>query len=221
MEVGFYQTEAFLEKVDMDVVVAPFHTLPLKVATVHMAHARITEFQTFEAVLTKTVAVARSLDCRSIVVHPGNGRLKQVEGWITANIDPLLAAAGMVLCWETFAGRRRFLAGIDQIAALCEQREQHRAYYDTSHLHKPQAELLADVENYDKVIGCFHVSNRSQRLGQQHLPLQHAEGDIAFEGFLMTVAGSGFEGPIVLEYLSEYHKHLLPDALWARELLAV
>ncbi|MEW6664407.1 MAG: TIM barrel protein [Thermodesulfobacteriota bacterium] len=221
VEVAFHLPEKFLEKVDLAAVVAPFSTLPLKVTTVHMAHARITEFQTFEAVLKKTIAVARDLGCRNIVVHPSNARLKQVEGWIEAKINPLLADAGIMLCWETFAGQRRFLSGIEQIADFCQGKEYHRACYDTSHLHRPQAELLADVENYAQVIGCFHVSNRSERLRQQHLPLRHPEGDIAFEELLMAIVRRGFQGPIVLEYLPACHEHLLPDALWARRLLAV
>jgi sugar phosphate isomerase/epimerase len=221
VEVAFYQTEAFLENVDLAAVAAPFNTLPLEVTTVHMAHARITEFKTFEAVLTKTIAVARSLGCRRIVVHPSNARLKHVEVWIAAEINPLLEDAGIILCWETFAGRQRFLSGIEQIVDFCQGMGHHRACYDTSHLHKPQAELLADVENYVQVIGCYHVSNRSQSLRQQHLPLRHPEGDIAFEEFLMAIERRGFLGPIVLEYLPAYHEYLLPDALWARKLLAV
>jgi sugar phosphate isomerase/epimerase len=160
VEVAFHQPEAFLETVDLGAVSAPFNSLPLKVTTVHMAHARITEFQTFEVVLTKTIAAARDLGCRSIVVHPSNARLKQVEGWIEAKINPLLEDAGVMLCWETFAGQRRFLTGIEQIADFCQGKEYHRACYDTSHLHKPRAELLADVEDHARVIGCFHVSNR-------------------------------------------------------------
>ena len=221
VEVAFYQTEAFLEKVHVAAVVAPFTTLPLEVTTVHMAHARITEFQTFQAVLKKTIAVARALDCRSIVVHPSNAKLNHVEGLIAGEVDPALEEADVTLCWETFAGRRRFLTGIEQIAAFCQGKAQHRACYDTSHLHKLKPQLLADAERYVQVIGCYHVSNRSQRLRQQHLPLQHPEGDIAFEEFLITIDRLGFKGPIVLEYLPAYHEHLLPDAFWARKLLAV
>ena len=80
---------------------------------------------------------------------------------------------------------------------------------------------MADVENHGRVIGCYHVSNRSEQLRQQHLPLRHPEGDIAFEELLMAIARRGFEGPIVLESLPAYHKHLLPDAMWAKRLLAV
>jgi len=50
VEVAFYRTDAFLEKVVLDAVVAPFNTLLLKATTVHMAHARITDFQTFETI---------------------------------------------------------------------------------------------------------------------------------------------------------------------------
>jgi sugar phosphate isomerase/epimerase len=31
-------------------------------------------------------------------------------------VDPLLARTGVALCWEDFAGRRRFLSGVENIA---------------------------------------------------------------------------------------------------------
>lgn len=80
---------------------------------------------------------------------------------------------------------------------------------------------MQDVEIHAPIIGCFHVSNRSARPGMQHLPLRHPDGDIVFDEFLMTLARREFHGPVVLEYLPDWHGHLLPDALWARNPEAV
>ena len=115
VEVAFYRPELFLQRVTMEKVLAPFSWLPLRVTSVHMAQARITEFDTFIKVLRKTILIAQGLDCSLIVVHPTNARLEEVEGKITASVDPLLAQAGVTLCWETFSGRRRFLSGIEGI----------------------------------------------------------------------------------------------------------
>ncbi len=228
VEVAFYQPDLFLSRVQVDKVLAPFSTLPLRATSVHMAQARIAEFDAFLAVLRKTIAIAQDLDCALIVVHPTNARLAEVEEKIAAAVDPLLAQAGVTLCWETFAGRRRFLSGIEGIAAFCRGREhhvvrqgsRHAACYDTSHLHKPQAEVLADIAAYSDCIRCFHLSNRSGNSGQQHLPLRHPEGVLNFEEIVAAIAASGLEGSLTLEYLPQHHHHLLKDALWVSQMLA-
>jgi len=119
VEVAFYRPELFLQRVTTKKVLAPFSTLPLTATSVHMAQVKIADFGTFLAVLRKTISIAQGLDCSLIVVHPTNARLEEVEGKIAAAVDPLLAQAGVTLCWETFAGRRRFLSGIEGIAAFC------------------------------------------------------------------------------------------------------
>jgi sugar phosphate isomerase/epimerase len=219
VEVAFYRPEPFLARVEEAAVAAPFATLPLRVTTVHMAHAWITEFATFRAVLEKTFDIAQALDCSRVVVHPSNARLEDVEGWIMAEVNPLLEAADITLCWETFAGQRRFLSGIEEISAFCQGKRYHRACYDTSHLHKPRAELLADVARYAPAIGCYHLSNRSEHRRQQHLPLCHPEGDIDFQELIIAIIRSGFQGPLILEYLPEFHHRLGDDARWIKNQL--
>lgn len=219
VEVAFYRPEPFLAEVSVEDVVAPFAALPVTVTTIHMAQARIAGFDVFVQVLHKTLAIARALGCSLVVAHPTNARLAEVENKIATVVDPLLAQAGVTLCWETFSGRRRFLSGIEGIAAFCRDREHHAACYDTSHLHKPQAEVLADVIRYSDCMRCFHLSNRGAGQGAQHLPLRHPEGVLDFEGILACIARSGFSGPLTLEYLPQFHGDLLPDGLWAKEAL--
>lgn len=219
VEVAFYRPELFLQEVTPEKVLAPFARLPLTVTSVHMAQARITEFDTFIQVLRQTIPIAQGLDCSLIVAHPTNARLEEVEGKITAVVNPLLAQAGVTLCWETFAGRRRFLSGIEGIAAFCRGREHHAACYDTAHLHKPQAAVLADIGEYSDCICCFHLSNRGAEGRQQHLPLRHPAGALDFEEIAAAIVESGLEGPLTLEYLPQYHHHLLEDALWVGQML--
>ena len=213
VEVAFYRPQLFLERVAVEDVVAPFSTLSLRATSIHMAQARIAQFDEFLAVLHKTIPVAQALDCHLIVAHPTNARLADVEQKITGAVDPLLAQAGVTLCWETFIGRRRFLSGIEGIAAFCRSRPHHAACYDTSHLHKPQAEVLADIASYADCIRCFHLSNRGSQKGQQHLPLRDPQGVLDFEEILVAIAKSGFSGPLTLEYLRQFHDHLVADAL--------
>jgi len=235
VEVAFYRPELFLQRVTPEKVLAPFSRLPLRATSVHMAQAQIADFSTFLTVLRKTIPIAQGLNCSLIVVHPTNARLEEVEGKITAMVDPLLAQAGVTLCWETFSGRRRFLSGIEGIAAFCrggalslvlspveglpKGRQHHAACYDTAHLHKPQAEVLADIADYSDCIRCFHLSNRGAEGRQQHLPLRHPEGILDFEEIVAAIVESGPERPLTLEYLPQYHHHLLEDALWVGQML--
>ncbi len=219
VEVAFYRPDLFLQRVMPEKVLAPFSRLPLRATSVHMAQARITEFDTFVEVLRKTISIAQGLNCALIVVHPTNARLREVEGKIAATVDPLLAQARVTLCWETFSGRRRFLSGIEGIADFCRKRQHHAACYDTAHLHKPQAEVLADIVEYGDCIRCYHLSNREAQGRRQHLPLRHPEGILDFEQIIAAIIESGLEGPLTLEYLPPYHHHLLEDALWVSQML--
>jgi sugar phosphate isomerase/epimerase len=213
VEVAFYRPQLFLERVTVEDVVAPFSTLSLRATSVHMAQARIGQFDEFLAVLHKTIPVAQALNCRFIVAHPTNARLADVEQKIISAVNPLLAQTGITLCWETFAGRRRFLSGTEGIAAFCRDKPNHAACYDTSHLHKPQAEVLADIADYADCVRCFHLSNRGSQEGQQHLPLRDPQGVLDFEEILVAIAESGFDGSLTLEYLPQFHDQLVADVL--------
>jgi sugar phosphate isomerase/epimerase len=184
-----------------------------------MAQARIGQFDEFLAVLSKTIPIAQALNCRLIVAHPTNARLADVEQKTAFTVDPLLTQAGIVLCWETFAGRRRFLSGIEGIAAFCQGKPHYAACYDTSHLHKPPGEVLLDITSYADCIRCFHLSNRGTQAGQQHLPLRDPQGVLDFDEILAAIAGSGFGGSLTLEYLTQFHDQLVADALWAQAVL--
>jgi sugar phosphate isomerase/epimerase len=221
VEVAFHNTHLFLEKVDIRSVVAPFSALPLQASSLHMCHAKLTKPDVFVAALEKTVQIAEALSCPVIVVHPCygslKGRLQEVNTFLAQRIDPLLERAGVLLCWETFSSRRRFLSGIEGIAAFCEGRKWHAACYDTSHLLKPQEEVIADIKLYSQFIKCFHLSNRSE--AEQHLPLRHPQGELDFGEILRAIVTSGFFGSITLEYLNKYHDHFLKDALWVKGML--
>lgn len=217
VEVAFHKTHLFLDNVAIRDVVAPFSELPIKAASVHMAHANIRKPDEFAAVLEKTLQIAKILRCPAIVVHPSRGSLQEVEAFLTGQIDPLLEQEEVVLCWETFTSKQRLLSGIEGIAAFCEGRPWHAACYDTSHLHKSQKHVLADIKNYAQIIKVFHLSNCSET--KQHLPLSDPEGALDFTEILRAILASGFSGSITLEYLKEHHQQLLEDARWIKRML--
>ena len=90
-------------------LVYPFEQLKIKVSSVHMAHERITKPNEFFETLTKTVAITKKLRCENIVIHPSNAKLEDIKGFIEQKINPLLEKEEIYICWETFAGKRRFL----------------------------------------------------------------------------------------------------------------
>lgn len=219
VEIAFYRPDLFLDQVRLEDVVAPLASVGLAATSIHMAQARAADIHTFAAVLRKTIALAQEVACSLIVAHPTSGRLVELAPQIETYLQPLLDNSGITLCWETFEGKRRFLAGIEGIAAFCQSRPHHAACYDTSHLHKGQAALLADVAAYGRQIRVYHLSNRGSGPTRQHLPLCDPSGELDFRRILEAIARSDFCGPLVLEYLQEYHDQLVPDALWAGSIL--
>lgn len=212
VEVAFYMPQSFLHIVNIEDVVAPFKNLEMKCSSVHMAHARITEPFIFESVLRKTIEIARALDCNIIVAHPSFGKLEQAESFIDGTVSPLLEENAIFLCWETFSGKRRFLSGMEGIAAFCMKRNRHKVCFDFSHIHEKQEKLLEDIDKHFDLIYVFHMSNRVVERKLQHLPIFHEDADLDFHRILQFLKRRGFSGGIVLEYLPEYHGFLKKDA---------
>lgn len=101
VEIAFHKSQLFLENVAISDVLTPFSKLPLTVASVHMAHAKITKPETFVAVLEKTIRIAEALGCGFIIVHPSygslRGSLEEFNAFFAQRIDPLLEATNTTL----------------------------------------------------------------------------------------------------------------------------
>jgi len=176
-----------------------------------MAHAPLNKWdhsqEFFLKVLDKTIGIAQSLDCQLIVAHPSNGKLGDVQGFLDEIVRPMLDEADMILCWETFLGHHRFLRGFEDLADFALPRPEFAVCYDTAHLRRDTAETCANIKEYTPVIGVFHVSNWKFR--RQHLRL--GDGEIDFHKVFKTMAEQ-YDGPIILEYLKEFHPYLMMDS---------
>ncbi|OIN96045.1 hypothetical protein AUJ66_07595 [Candidatus Desantisbacteria bacterium CG1_02_38_46] len=214
IEVAFYFPKSFLEKVSVESVVAPFKKLGIAASSIHLAHARVTEPQIFESVLRKSITIAGELNCDTLVVHPSFGKLDDAKSFIDNMVDPILDENGIFLCWETFESKRRILSGIDGIANFCSTKIWHRACYDFSHIHKPQEEVIREIEENFDFIRVFHVSNRIAEKRKQHLPLFYSQDktDLNFHQIFKFLVQKEFAGNIVLEYLPEYRNYVKSDA---------
>lgn len=207
VEVAFHKPEPFMGRVKVEAVVEPFGTLNIPVLSVHMAHAPINRPGMFVAVLEKTLDIARQLGCSLIVAHPSNGRLEEVEGFLEAAVRPMLDEANAILCWETFLGRRRFLHGFEDLVDFVFHRPEFAVCYDTAHLRRGTQEIRKDIAENTLLIGVFHISNWEFR--KQHLRI--GDGEIDFKKVMRTVK-QWYEGPVILEYLREYHPYLEYDS---------
>jgi len=214
VEVAFYFPKSFLEKATIESVVAPFQKLNLIVSSIHLAHARLTEPGIFEQVLKKSIAIAKTLNCNTFVVHPSFGKLVQVKSFIDNVVDPLLDENRIFLCWETFMSRYRILSSIEEIVNFCRGRFWHRACYDFSHIHKKQEEVLEEIERNLNYIRVFHTSNRIAEKRRQHLPLFYSDSspDLDFIRILEFLVEREFNGYIILEYFPKYTESVKADA---------
>jgi len=216
VEVSFFSPELFLRNVRIEDVIEPFQSLAMEVSSVHMAHANITDFPLFELILDKTVQIAKKLDCKNIVVHPGKGTIEEVSGFIGSTVDKILSKEKIYLCWETFTSKKRFLSGISGVADFCHGRQWHKACYDFSHMHIDQEKTIKQISRYLDCIRVFHISNRIVDKELQHLPVFYkgvGDLDLDFMEILKLLKEKNFNGNIVLEYFPEYSEHLVEDAM--------
>ena len=216
IEVAFYRPEVF-RKINIDKIVNPFEQLKIKVSSVHMAHEKITKLNEFFETLIKTITIAKRLRCKNIVIHPSNAKLENIKGFIEQKINPLLEKEDIYICWETFAGKRRFLSGIEEIIKFCKAHSRYFACYDFSHLHKPQESVISEIREYLNFIRIFHLSNWSEQ--RQHLPVFSEEGSLNFKIILQALKQEEFKGNFILEYLPEFHSELIKDCLEVKQIL--
>lgn len=182
-----------------------------KILSVHLPHVRITHPHELSAVLLRITQVSPFLHEKPLVIHPTNASLK--DGLATLNnvlqaYSAVLRWRSMPLCWETFLSKRRFVNTIESIAGAGLY-----ACYDTSHMRRDTNRVLEDFEKYKDNIKVVHLSNWDED-NRQHLPLR--EGTIDMRKVLRWL-DKYFDGPVILEYLPEYHHLYLEDLRWARE----
>jgi len=133
-------------------------------------------------------------------------------------VAPVLVSQSLTLCWETFAGRGRFLSGVEEIAAFCARHPGFGCCYDTAHARKATAEVLKDLRSHEGVIKVVHLSSWCD--DAQHLRASDPQGKLDGAPVVRDLAQRGFRGPVVLEYLPAFRRWLVPDALALQRIAA-
>jgi len=210
IELAFHSPKAF-EKINIDDVVTPITKYPIGVLSIHMAHAKITKEKEFLQTLEKTAEIAKLLLVDSIVAHPSKSKSKpdKIYKFVEKEINPILEHYEITICWETFTSKYRFLSGPKEIVDFCRSQKNHKMCYDFSHMHKDTDQVLEDINKYLSSIQIFHASN--WREGKQHLPIYMEGCNIDFDSVFSELKKRNFKGPIILEYLPEFHDRLYED----------
>lgn len=77
VEVAFFNSDLFLE-VNIEKIIKPFAKLNLKASSLHFAQFSLVSLDLFAKVFHRTIRIAKSLGCDSIVIHLSMGKLKAI-----------------------------------------------------------------------------------------------------------------------------------------------
>jgi len=169
-----------------------------RVISIHAVQAPITD-ERFKKWGSEIAEFAGTLNVKNITLHPNNvNRKAEAQSEALKNIKYLSRLnSETIFCIETFEGRRRVFT-TDQIIAF-----NLPMTLDISHV--PDDEKIWHlVKNYRGNILNVHLSARKGK--QQHLPIDNFCRQIV--AYLIE---HDWKGNIILEYLYQFHQHLLND----------
>ena len=170
-----------------------------KVLSVHAVQAPITD-ERFKIWGNEIADFARALGATNITLHPNNvNKDKAVQDEALKNLEYFfgLYKNGVVFCIETFEGKRRVFTP-DEIASF-----NLPMTLDTSHIRKDE-KVWSLIKGYKERILNVHLSAREG--AKQHLPVDDFCKEVA-----RYLIDNKWTGNVILEYLPEFHGHLLND----------
>ncbi len=169
----------------------------VRVLTLHATQGRITE-EDFLSWGSLTVEIARALGVKNITVHPNKLNRKKKEK-SQEKVEDFIRRmeGGEMFSIETFTSKKRVFTPEEVINWSLPMT------LDTSHIHSDRR-VFDIIDNYSSKIRAVHLSGRDG--GHQHLPV---------DGFCLEVveslANRNWSGPVILEYLPQYHDRLAKD----------
>jgi len=143
---------------------------------------------------------ARALGATNITLHPNNvNKDKAIQDEALNNLEYFsgLYKNDGVFCIETFEGKRRVFAP-DEIALF-----NLPMTLDTSHIREDE-KVWSLIKGYKECIFNVHLSAREG--ARQHLPV-----DDFCKEVVRYLIDNKWIGNVILEYLPEFHGHLLND----------
>lgn len=195
-----YKLEDYLEQAQkgfLEALAASVKFCGTVVSSVHATQGHLTDpgFMTWAL---ETVRFAEEVGAGVVVFHPEQSRKdRRLDFQVMAlqNLKRLRRETEITVAVETFGGPKRILSpeeigekGLPMVL-------------DTSHLFMERT--LGVIRRYHKSIVLVHLSE--PRDGRQHMPVEGFGFDV-----LDTLKAVGWEGPVTLEYLPEFHSELVP-----------
>jgi sugar phosphate isomerase/epimerase len=170
-----------------------------KVLSVHAIQAPITD-ERFKIWGNEIADFTRTLGVTNITLHPNNvNKDKAVQDEALKNLEYFsrLYKNDVVFCIETFEGKRRVFTP-DEIASF-----NLPMTLDTSHIREDE-KVWSLIKGYKERIFNVHLSAREGV--RQHLPV-----DDFCKEVVRYLIDNKWTGNVILEYLPEFHGHLLND----------
>jgi len=180
-------------------VVEKIRSYGTKVLSVHAVQAPITD-ERFKIWGNEIADFARALGATNITLHPNNvNKDKAIQDEALNNLEYFsgLYKNDVVFCIETFEGKRRVFAP-DEIALF-----NLPMTLDTSHIREDE-KVWSLIKGYKECIFNVHLSAREG--ARQHLPV-----DDFCKEVVRYLIDNKWTGNVILEYLPEFHGHLIND----------
>ncbi|MBU4311253.1 MAG: sugar phosphate isomerase/epimerase [Candidatus Omnitrophica bacterium] len=170
-----------------------------QVLSVHAVQAPITD-ERFKAWGKEIAEFAKALEATTITLHPNNvNKDKAVQDEAVKNLEYFdgLYKNEVIFCIETFEGKRRVFTP-DEIVSF-----NLPMTLDTSHIREDE-KVWSLLKGHKERILNVHLSAREG--AKQHLPIDGFCKDV-----VKYLVDNKWSGNVILEYLYEYHDHMLKD----------
>ena len=198
----------------MDEMLACLDSLKLSVATIHATQASISDSH-FLQWGQETIRVADRVGARSVTVHPNRARNSRADHQFaaTGHLRQLQRHSTAVFCVETFGGKDRVFRPEELVDVKLPMT------LDVAHIGDNKR-ILGLIDKHWRSIPVVHLSARASNCWSRRpdVPLSaegRSEHHLPLDPFCIQVvrklAGLGWSGTIVLEYLPHYHYRLRPD----------
>ncbi len=209
-----YKLEDFLAGMDrLDDLAAFVLSHNIIVNSVHAPQGRLSD-EAFMSWALPTVQFAERVGAHVVVFHPeSTAKTNRINLQVIAlaNLKRLKREASVTVAIETFGNAKRVLTPEEVIERGLP------LILDTSHLFVPR--IFETIQAYHSGIVGVHLSEMryDDEAGHDlpHLPVESYGIEI-----LQALRARGWDGNVTLEYLPQYHDHLIPDREVLEELFA-
>lgn len=198
-----YRLDDFLAGMDrLDALAEHINDKAIAVSTVHATQGRLSDVR-FMSWALPTMKFAEKIGIPVVVFHPEAVRKldkPNLQVMALNNLKALQRLTSVTVAVETFGNSKRIITPEEMIEFGVPM------VLDTSHLF--QQRIFAVIEAYSRGIVAVHLSELRGE-GKESLP--HLPVETYGFAVLERLKERGWDGPVTLEYLPQYHDRLVSD----------